>query len=523
MSATDPDPMVEWDDVIVGAGSVGSVLAARLVCRPDRRVLLLEAGADLPPQDVTTSALRQANAPVLTGYNWDFRANALSGAAAPMLRSRFPYPLGKVVGGSSSVNGAIALRAFARDFDDWAALGNPDWAWRHVLPYVRAVENDPLHGTDGPIPIHRPSPQRLHPLERAFLDACHDIGLPYLDDLNGPAAAGAGVLPSNSVEGVRVGPATAYLADARAKANLRVRTGSMVTRVLMDGRRAVGVETLCEGRLTTVRARNVTLSAGGINTPLILLRSGIGDAGRCRSLGIEPIIDLPGVGQNLIDHPSVVMWAVPRDDLCVPGAAWHQVAARAHSDATGDTDLQLALVNNAVTADIPDLGDLLGGPMAVAVSAMLLRPSSRGQVFLDDPSPSADPVIELSLCSTEDDLRRLAQGVRMAWRILRAPAFAARLERVHLWNDELVGSDRLLRSVIGNFVSPTWHPVGSARMGPGDDPMSVVDQRGLVHGLERLRVVDASIMPKIPSVAPNLTCITLAERMAAWMSREANR
>ncbi|MEV4739900.1 GMC family oxidoreductase [Streptomyces sp. NPDC049555] len=536
---TDTQDTDAWDHVVVGAGSAGIVTATHLA-RSGARVLLLEAGGDQPAPGAD-NPLRDASKLVLDGFNWDYRANLrgsdrlddllrtgaprtapadAEGRRTRALWSRFPYQLGKVVGGSSAVNGAIALRALPRDFDAWVAAGNPEWSWEHVLPYYKEIEDDPgfpgpLHGDDGPLPIRRPQRAHLHELDAAFWDECSHQGLPDLPDLNAGQERGVGPVPSNAIDGVRIDAATAYLARARDLPNLRIRTGRHVTRVLFEGTRAVGVELLEGDRPVTVRAANVVLSAGAIGTPVILLRSGVGRADVVRALGLTCVADLPGVGENLSDHPSVVVWSQPEEGVCTPGLPWRQVAARMSSGFDDDTDIQVGLLNNVESSTIPGFVDRLGWPMVVGISVMLMRPASRGRVFLEDAGPLGRPVIELGMGSDPEDVERLKCGVRRAWGILRSPGLAGRLARTQFWTDAMVANDRVLHSGVRNIMNPGWHATGSARMGPADDPAAVVDQDGRVHGTENLRVVDASVFPTIPSAPTNLTTLMLAEKIAA--------
>lgn len=534
-----------WDHVIIGAGSAGAVVASRYADAGER-VLLLEAGEDQPDTasgkdrpdaSAATHPLRDASKLVLTGHNWDYRANLRTtnrlddlvrsgrparadGGPARALWARFPYPLGKVVGGSSAVNGAVALRGLPRDFDEWVKLGNPDWSWEHVLPYYKRLEDDrdfadDQHGQGGPVAVTRPGPDQIHGLDLAFWQECRRRGLPDLPDLNRGLEAGVGPVPTNSVHGERMDTATTYLTAARRCGNLDVRAGMRATRVLMEGRRAVGVEVLCDGRLRSVYARNVILCAGAIGTPVILLRSGIGSATLCSALGITPVADLPGVGENLADHVSVVVWALPKPGVCRPSTRWRDVMARVSSGFDGDVDLQVGLLNNVNSAAIPGFAGRMDGALVVGISVMLMRPESRGRVFVDDADPHSPPVIELALGSAAEDVERLVHGVRLAWSFLRSPDIAGQLERIQFWSDRMVGDDHVLRSGVRNIMNPGWHAAGSARMGPAHDRMSVVDQQCRVHGVENLQVVDASVFPAMPSSPTNLTTIMLAERVAS--------
>ncbi|OII69907.1 MULTISPECIES: GMC family oxidoreductase [unclassified Streptomyces] len=537
-----------WEYVVVGAGSAGAVTAARLAARDSGGVLLLEAGGDQPRPRDRAHPLADAGRLVLEGYNWDYRANlrtssrledllagrvrepggpgpgAPAGArsragAARALWERFPYQLGKVVGGGSAVNGAIALRGLPRDFAAWEACGNPDWSWERVLPFYKDVENDAdfpgrLHGDSGPLPVRRTPRERVHPLDAAFWEECVRQGVPDVADLNAGGEAGVGPIPGNAVDGERVDAATAFLGGALDLPHLCLRTCSRVTRVLFDRNRAVGVEVEAGGRLAEVRARHVVLAAGAVGTPALLQRSGVGDAALLRRLGITPVVHLPGVGRGLVDHPSVVIWSRPADGVCTPGLPWRQVAARMSSGYDDDVDVQVGLLNNVESRTVPGFVDRLGWPLVVGMSVMLLRPRSRGRVFLERADPSAAPVIELGLGADGEDVERLCHGVRRAWGFLRSPGLAGRLTRTQFWSDRMVAHDGVVRSGVRNIMNPGWHAAGSARMGPADDPWAVADQEGRVHGAEHLRIADASLFPAIPSAPTNLTTLMLAEKLA---------
>ena len=495
------------DVVIVGAGSAGCVLAARLSEERDCDVVLLESGPDYPTVADLPPEIRSGLRPAFT-HDWGYRAEtALDGRVLDANRAR-------IVGGCSATNAALAVRGLPADYDAWAALGCDGWSFDDVLPFFRRLEHDldfdgASHGRDGPFPIRRPAPDELAPIQRAFLDACANAGYPVVADHNAPGAAGAGLPPTNLVDGVRQSTALTYLAPARARQNLAVRSDALVDRLELAGSRAVGVRLAGSGEL--VEAERVVLAAGSYGSPMILLRSGIGPAGHLHSVGIDPVLDLPGVGANLAEHPLM------------PNVFEASTPPRA-----GDPVFQALLTAPSATADgVYDLhvlplfnpSELQGDPPVLVVLTAVMTPRSRGSVRLRSTDPQDAPEIDLGLFTDGADLPRMIDGVRIAERAAATDPLRELLgTRVVPGPGE--DDDDALAEAVRAGCEIYHHAAGTCRMGPAQDADAVVDARGAVHGLDGVSVVDASIMPVIPAANTNVPTIMVAERCAAWLRGE---
>jgi choline dehydrogenase len=505
---------MEYDDIILGAGSSGAALAARLSEDPKRSVLLLEAGPDYSTVEQTPADL--LNTWISAGpHDWGFAAQATPDR-------EIPYPRGKVTGGSSAVNGHIALRGTPQDFDEWAAWGNLEWSFEKVLPFHRKLEDDrdargDFHGVGGPIWIQRPPAETWQPLNRAFFEAARAAGYGEVWDHNDPDSSGIGPWPRNRRDGIRVSTAIGYLAPARHRMNLTIRPGVNAHRVMIENGRAVGVEVEAVGTFQQVRGRRVTLSAGAIQSPALLMRSGVGSRDELAAHGINCQVNLPGVGRNLIDHPMVFVVATPVAGIPHDPQVTNPIGIRYTAAGSDEfNDMQMYVFEMFDPSLSPGLALDLPVP-SVSVVPGLQRPRSRGRLRLRSASPDVPPIIDLNYLDDPEDLRRLTDGVRIAWRLMHDAHFGPMLKEFVSLTAEVVNSESALETFVRDNCTTIFHPVGTAKMGPDNDPMAVVDQYCRVRGVEGLRVVDASVMPNIVRANTNLTCIMIGERVADWM------
>src|ERR1700687_4839691 len=505
---------MDYDDIVVGAGSSGAVLAARLSEDSNRSVMLLEAGADYPASEQSPDDLLHTW--ISAGpHDWGLVAKATADR-------EIAYPRGKVTGGCSAVNGHIALRGTPEDFDEWAAWGNSEWSFPKILPFYRKLENDrdgqgDFHGANGPIWIERPQPESWQPVNRAFYDACREHGYAEVADHNDPRSTGIGPWPRNRRDGIRISTAIGYLNPARHRVNLTIRPFCNIHRVMVAGGRATGVEVECGGMVQTIRERRVPRPPGAINTPAILMRSGIGPRAELEALGIKSVIDLPGVGRNLIDHLLVPVVANPMPGVSHDPRVTNPIGIRYTANGSSEfNDMQMYVLNFFDKALW--IGSELDVPVpSVAVVPGLQRPRARGRVSLRSADPNVPAVIDLNYLGDPEDLRRMVDGVRIAWRLMNSASFKPYVKDFVSLTPAIVASDSATADFVRNNCGTIYHPTSTAMMGPKSDPAAVVDQYFRVRGVEGLRVVDASVMPNIVRANTNLTCIMLGERAADWM------
>ncbi len=527
-----------YDFIVVGAGSAGCVLANRLTESGRYRVLLLEAGPSNSHPWLHVP-LGYGKLFTNTRYNWCYQTEP-----QPECHGRNVIaPRGKVLGGSSSINGLIYIRGQAEDFDHWRQLGNAGWSHEDVLPYFRKAEDnergaDQHHGAGGPLGVSNIRDE--HPLARAFIEASVECGYPRNDDFNGAAQEGAGFYQNTMRGGVRSSTAAAYLKPARGRSNLHVVSEALATRVLFDGKRATGVEFMVGDAKRSAAANVEVLVAGGaFNSPQLLQLSGLGPAELLGPLGIPVIADLPGVGDHLNDHyfariilrckepitlndavrdwrlgaKAVLEYALfRRGYFAIPAISAGCFFKAAPESATPDVQCSIALYS------VHNLGDQLDPFSGFTITCTLLRPESRGHVRIKSADPRQAPAIHPNYLATQRDRDTLLAGVKALRRIAQAPALARYIAEEVDPGPQCAGDDALM-DFIRRRGSTVYHPVSTCRM--GQDTKAVVDERLRVRGFERLRVIDASIMPEVVSGNTNAATIMIAEKGADMVLQDA--
>jgi choline dehydrogenase-like flavoprotein len=539
---------MEYDVIVVGAGSSGGPLAARLSEDGQRSVLVLEAGPSFRSLGEVPEEARSA-ASMATAFpghpnNWSFVGNLTPDVG-------YSIPRGRLIGGSSSINGSLFTRGTREDFDLWESRGNSEWSWDKVLPFFRKLEDDrdfdnEYHGQNGPIPIIRQPQSKMSPISDAFVAACREMGFPDEPDKNAPGPPGIGPLPLNVIDGVRMSTAIGYLIPNMKRPNLTVTGNAFVHRVIFEAKRAVGVEVEIDNKLQTIRGAEVVLCAGAIKSPHILLLSGVGPAAELKALGIPVVHDLAMVGKNLTDHPDMYIHYQPIDDLpsdpemFMAQTALHYTADG--SDVIGGMEILPIVVNfrtqmvgNATgrsalrgALDIArrparTLRSLRGVSMKKAIDevkhqsqlrflANSQHEDSRGEVRIRSTDAHTAPELQYNYLSEATDRARARANVRVAIELLESkPMRPFVVKRTSPEGIDLA-SNKELDQWLMTKMGTAFHTSSTCKMGSATDETAVVDQMCRVHGVENLRVVDTSIMPEIVRRGPNATAIMIGER-----------